>query len=378
MHNLNVTQEQLIAALERNNQNRTKAAKELGMTIRNLQRRLQRLALKGYSPEHNHVKLVPEGYLVKGVSTYYDEEGKVRGQWVKSTLDNEKREQIMREGLMAATESLPALPARKLKGDWNKDLLAVYPIGDPHIGMMAWAEETGDNWDLGIAESMHCQAMDTLVAAAPHTEKAVIINLGDLLHFDSMEAKTPRSGHMLDADGRYAKVIRIAVKTLRQCVESALKKHKEVHVISAIGNHDETGALWLALMLEQIYRNEPRVTVDTSPSVFNYYRFGKTLLGVHHGHTCKPEKLPGVMAADRAEDWGLSKHRYWMMGHIHHESKKEYPGCSVESFGTLAGKDAYAANGGWRSERTMQMVVFHKEFGEVGRSRVVADMFKGA
>lgn len=376
MSNIKVSEEDLIAAYERNNSSCRATARELGMDSSSLSARIRRLVLRGYSPKHNHVKMVPEGYLVKGVSTYYDEEGKVRGQWVKSTLDNEKRETIMREALAAMVDSLPALPARQLKGDWNKDLLAVYPIGDPHVGMMAWAEETGDNWDLAIAESMHCRAIDTLVAAAPNTEKAIIINLGDLLHFDSMEAKTPRSGHMLDADGRYAKVIRIAVKMMRQCIESALKKHKEVHVISAIGNHDETGALWLALMLENIYRDEPRVTVDTSPSVFNYYRFGKTLLGVHHGHTCKPDKLPGVMAADRAEDWGKSKHRYWLMGHIHHESKKEYPGCSVESFGTLAGKDAYAANGGWRSERTMQMVVFHKEHGEVGRSRVVADMFK--
>ena len=82
------------------------------------------------------------------------------------------------------------------------------------------------------------------------------------------------------------------------------------------------------------------------------------------------------MAADRAKDWGETEHRYWLCGHIHHASMKEYPGVQVESFGTLAGNDAYAANGGWRSQRNMQAIVYHCEFGEVARSRVVPDMFR--
>lgn len=334
-------------------------------------------ARAGWAPDNQMVKPVAPGFAVKGTSTLYRDDGTVAAQWVKTTADEQARQAALEAMLEAVRAELPRVAPRKAKGAWLPELLTAYPIGDPHFGMYSWADETGADWDLDIARRVHCSAMDALVAAAPASEVGLVVNLGDLMHFDSLEAKTPRSGHILDGDGRYAKVIDVAVQTLRQCVESALAKHKRVHVVNVRGNHDETGALWLARLLAVAYEREPRVTVDTNPSVFNYYRFGRCLVGMHHGHTCKPDKLPGVMAADRAKDWGETDHRYWWQGHIHTESKREFPGVSVESFNTLAARDAFAAEGGWRSGRTMQAIVLHQQHGEVGRSRVNSAMFEG-
>jgi UDP-2,3-diacylglucosamine pyrophosphatase LpxH len=172
--------------------------------------------------------------------------------------------------------------------------------------------------------------------------------------------------------------VAVAVKVMRQCIESALEKHKRVHVINLPGNHDETGALWMSIALGNVYEREPRVTIERSPSLFAYDRWGKVLLGAHHGHACRVEKLAGVMACDRAQEWGETTHRHWLIGHIHHESKREFSGVTVESFNTLAAKDAYAANGGWRSGRSMQALVFHKEHGEVARAKVHAAMYEKA
>ena len=329
-------------------------------------------------PDSGAIQPVPDGYMAKGTSTLYRPDGSIAAQWVKTTADQERQREMMLATVEAMGASLPQVKPRKASGTYLQDLMTGYPIGDPHIGMYSWREETGEDWDLDIARRVHCDAMAALVEAAPATETALITNLGDALHYDSMEAKTTRSGHALDADGRYAKIIDVAVITMRQCIESALAKHKSVHVVNVRGNHDETGALWLARLLAIAYEREPRVTVDVNPSVFNYHRFGKNLIGMHHGHTCKPAALPGVMAADRAKDWGECLHRYWWQGHIHHESKKEYPGVSVESFNTLAAKDAYATEGGWRSVRTMQAIAYHREYGEVARSRVSASMFAAA
>lgn len=374
---MTVSDDELIAALREHGSN-AKAANALGLNIRTVERRRARLAVKGWSPQHDMTRTVPDGFTVKGTSTLYREDGTIAAQWVKSTADAERRESMLREACAAMSADLPQIPPRKAKGSWETDLLTVYPIGDPHVGMYAWAEETGDDWDLAIAERVHCAAMDGLVQAAPPSEQAVLLNLGDALHYDSMAAVTPRSGHFLDADGRYAKMVSVAVKIIRQCIESALTKHRRVHVINLPGNHDETGALWLSVALAHVYENEPRVTVDTNPSVFSYYRFGKTLIGAHHGHSCKPDNLPGVMACDRAKDWGETEYRYWLTGHVHHEAKREYAGVTVESFGTLAAKDAYATNGGWRSGRSMQSLIFHKDHGEVARTRVNAAMFAEA
>lgn len=367
--NKGVTDDDIIAAL-RENGSQDKAAAALGINRRTLQRRMPRLARKGYSPAHDMRHHVPDGFEVRGVSSLYGRNGELVAQWVKSGQDDERQQNLLRVAVAAMVEDLPRLKPRKASGAYLPHLLAGYPIGDGHIGMLAWGEECGEDWDLSIAERTHCGAMAALVDAAPAAEVALVGNLGDWLHYDSLAAVTPRSGHNLDADGRYAKMVRVAIKVMRQCIESALSKHRIVHVVNAPGNHDETGALWLSAALAHIYEDEPRVVVETTPSLFAYHRHGKVLLGIHHGHTCKPKDLGGVMATDRAKDWGETEFRYWWGGHIHHESVIELPGCRFESFNTMAAKDAFAANGGWRSARNMKCIVYHDQFGEVARHMV--------
>lgn len=355
---------------------KAEAARHFGIGERSFRRRCQRLALKGFSPSHDMTRTVPDGFKVKGVSSLYNKDGQLAAQWVKSTADSERQYQMMLEACEALKEELPQLISRPYSGAYLPDLMACYPIGDPHIGEYIWSEECGKSWDLAIAERMHCSAMAALVEAAPRTETCTIVNLGDAAHYDSIAAVTPRSGHHLDADSRYAKMVRVLVKVIRQCIETALTKHKQVHIINVPGNHDETGALWLSTALSHIYENEPRVTVDTSPALFSYFEFGRNLIGTHHGHTCKADRLGQVMAADKAEAWGRTTHRAWWTGHVHHESKKEYPGCTVESFNTLAPGDAYATAGGWRSRENMKCIILHREHGEVARHTVHPDMLK--
>lgn len=362
------TDDEIIAAL-RDHGSQRKAAEALGINRRTMERRAGALARKGYAPEHDMTHTVPDGFAVRGVSTLYRDDGTVAAQWVKSSAEAirvQAQFDAMRDALLA---ELPKLPKRKpLAGaKYVRDLTTVYPIGDAHIGMRAWAAECGKDWDLAIAERVQCGVMGLLVDKVLPTETATIIDLGDWIHQDSIAAVTPRSGHNLDADGRYAKIVHVAIKVMRQCIESALNKHKRVHVICIPGNHNETGALWLSAALAHMYENEPRVTVDTQPSLFAYFEFGKNLVGVHHGHTCKMAQLPGVMAADKAEAWGRTTYRYWYTGHIHHQQVQEYPGCTVESFNTLASNDAYATNGGWRSRENMKAIYLHREWGEITR-----------
>lgn len=360
-----------------------KAAKALGLGRRTVDKALERLrtraAKQGYAPEYDMTRSVPDGFHLKGTSTLYDADGNQKIQWVKSSIDRERQREIFEEAVRGMAETLPKLPKRKFTlQNINHDLLSIYPIGDAHIGMLSWPQETGEDWNLELAEQIHCDAMENLVDRSPASGKAVVINLGDWFHADNMQGVTQRSGHSLDMDGRYAKMVAVGVKVMRQCIESALKKHEKVHVINVIGNHDDTGAMFLSICLANVYENEPRVTVDTAPSAFHYVRHGKVLIGCHHGHSCKPEALPGVMATDRAKDWGESEYRYWYIGHVHHQALKEYAGVTVESFRTLAAKDAYAHWGGYRAQRDMKCIVHHKELGEVSRIHVRPEMLKGA
>ena len=73
------------------------------------------------------------------------------------------------------------------------------------------------------------------------------------------------------------------------------------------------------------------------------------------------------MAADRSEDWGKTTYRTFLRGHIHHKELKEHPGCLVESFRSIAAKDAWHNNAGYRARRAMELILLNYEGGEHGR-----------
>lgn len=359
------------------------AAKALGLDNAVAQRQIaaakKKAAIFGYSPEHDMTKTVPDGFKVKGVSTYYDEDGKPRGQWVKSSADTDAREEIVREAIRAlSSEVRGTAPVTEPPKQVLEKLLAVYPLGDPHFGMYAWARESGDDFDLEHAERLTLGAVDRLVATAPPAETAILLPLGDVFHANDQTNQTPAHKHQLDVDSRYVKVLQVGIKTFRHAVIRLLEKHKRVIVRFLQGNHDPEAVWALAMTIAAYFENDPRVEVDLSPAKFWFFRFGKVLIGATHGDTCKPEQLMGVMATDRAEDWGRTQHRYWYCGHVHHSSVKEYPGVTVETFRTLAAKDAYAASHGYRAGRDMRCIVLHLEHGEIERHRCDVAMLEAA
>lgn len=338
-------------------------------TIRDaLESARKRAAIQGYAPEHGMTHPVASPFLVKGTSTLYDEDGKQRLQWVKTALNNEKAEAVIREFIEFLAKDIKGLaPAIKEPKHSDADLLAVYPMGDPHFGMYAWAEETGNDFDTEIAERLTCAAIDRLVESAPPAETALLLELGDFFHSDNTTNRTPQHGYQLDVDTRWARVMQIGLRAMIYCIKRLAGKHKLVRVRIKKGNHDPHASFALALALDAYFHGDERIKVDLSPAEHWYFRFGKVLIGSTHGDTTKMVNLPGVMAADRPEDWGQSRFRYWYAGHIHHVEKREFPGVVCEYFRTLAARDAYHAGHGYRAGRDMQCIVHHREFGEVER-----------
>ena len=353
------------------------AAREIGCHQSNISASLAALqrtaAQRGYSPDHDMTHPAPPGFQVKGTSTLYDlQTGEARVQWVKTREDGSG--EAVQAMLDALKDDIPRVEPEPAPESFS-DYMTAYPIGDHHIGMLAHREEAGGNYNIERAEELLVRAMSRLVSATPASEHGVVAVLGDFLHQDGMTPVTPTSGHILDADSRFYKVVRAALRILRQTVAAALQRHKSVSLYITIGNHDLAASIWLMEALALFYEDEPRVYVDTSPSHFKYHRFGSVLIGMHHGHgkAAKPNDLPGIMAHDRAKDWGETTFRTWYTGHIHTRKVFETPGCSVESFRILPPADAYAANNGYRSGREMQAIVYTRS-GEVERHRVTPEM----
>lgn len=364
------TDDEVIAALSEHGSNR-KAAAALGLNLRTLMRRKQSLPLKGWSPEHDMTKTVPDGFTVGGVSTLY-KDGKAVLQWVKSKQDAEAVRRMI-DGIMAGLSAeIPRekpLPAAIHKPD---GMMNCYIITDYHLGMLAWREETGDDWDTQIAEDMLVAWFQRAIAESPEAELGVFANLGDFLHWDGWDAVTPTSKHLLDADTRFPKLVQVAARAIKRIIKMLLEKHARVHVIMAEGNHDMTSSVWLRVLVQAMFEFEPRVTVDMRPDPYYCVEHGKTVVFFHHGHKKKLAGIADVFAAKFRKEFGRTEHAYAHMGHLHHIDAKETNLMVVEQHRTLAASDAHASRGGWLSGRDAQVITYSAEYGERTRVRIPA------
>jgi len=364
-----ISDETLIATLEKAGSQR-KAAAELGIHRRTLERRLSRLKLRGYSPEHDMTHLVPEGFTVRGVSTLYDKHGNVSAQWVKSQQDPEEVQKMIQAIIAGLKDEIPRAKPVKAPKKTVDDLANLYVITDYHLGMLAWGEETGADWDIQIAEDTLVAWFAQAIKQAPEAAVAIFAQLGDFLHWDGIDAVTPTSRHILDADTRFQKLIRVAIRVIRRIVAMLLEKHDRVHILMAEGNHDISSSMWLREWLAVLFENEPRITVELSPDPYYCYEHGDTSLFFHHGHKKKLGNLDDVFVAKFREVFGRTKFSYAHTGHLHHVEVKETNLMVVEQHRTLAAPDAHASRGGWMSGRDAKVITYSKKHGEDGRVTV--------
>lgn len=320
---------------------------------------------------------VPPGYAIKGTSTLLDSDGSKKLQWVKTDRDKEAQMEALRLAVDAMKEEVPRVdPIPMRKHERVDNLCNMYLLTDYHLGALCWGEETGDDWDIEIAENTMIQWFRHAIEMAPMSETAVFAQLGDFLHWDGIESVTPTSGHVLDADTRYQMLIRVAIRVIRKVIQMLLDKHGHVYLIMAEGNHDLSGSMWLTEMLAEMYSTEPRITIDTRPDPYYCFEFGKTSLFFHHGHKKQMKNISDVFVAKFREVFGRTKHSYGHMGHLHHNVTVENNLMTIEQHRTLAAPDAHASRGGWLSGRDSKVITYHKEYGEVGRVTVNIDMIK--
>ena len=313
-------------------------------------------------------------YVIKGVSTLRNRNGEIVAEWTKTKLDDQRRAELIRAAFEAMAVDLPRLEPVAPPTECLADLLNLYTFTDYHLGALCWHKEGGADWDLAIAEATLTGSFSAMLEQSPRAGKAIINIQGDMLHTDGLVPVTPAHHHVLDADSRFQKVAAIAVRAIRRLVTMALERHDEVHLIVCEGNHDESSSIWLRIMFGALYENEPRVQVNDSELPFYVHQHGKVMLAFHHGHKVKNEALPMLFAAQFPRIWGDTLKRYAHTGHRHHVDEKEYSGMLVTQHPTLAARDAYAARGGWISERAAQSITYHAQYGQVARAIVCPEM----
>jgi hypothetical protein len=393
-----------VAAYLANGRNKQAAADAMGMKRDSMRRRLKaagNLGMLGTSPvvpgfeiasiaskqgdawvrqvrEHGEVFVQPPTHVLGKITVNRDADGRVIQDWTRYEVDQQAQAEAMRAAVAAFKEEIPrAAPEPISIKRVHGDLLNMFAITDLHLGMLSWREETGADWDLDIGERLIIDWFAAAIEMSPAAETAVLAQIGDLLHYDGWESKTPTSGHILDSDSRLQKVVRVAIRCLRRIIAMLLQKHRKVHVIMADANHDPASEAWLREMFAAFYEDEPRITVDSTAGTYYAYEHGDVSLFFHHGHRRKIGNVDSVFAGRFREAYGRTRFSYAHLGHLHSDELKSTNLMKVERHETLAAADAYAANGGWLSGRSAKVITYHRKFGEVSRIVLTPEMVSG-
>jgi len=245
---------------------------------------------------------------------------------------------------------------------------------DVHFASLAWAEETGEDYDLTIGRKVYANAIDQLL----HRVEGMDIDYflfpigNDFFHVNDFTNQTPTNRNLLDVDSRLAKIIEQGQYMLIDSIER-LKVVAPVKLFWIPGNHDPQTSFYLLRILDAWYKEDTRVEVDTSPKIRKYKVYGKNLIGFLHGCElvrAKHYQLPGLMADEASDLWKPNQYREIHMGHTH--SKNEMIFNSASAYGSvvvrvipsIAGTDAWHfAKGYVKTTKTAQFFVWRKNYG---------------
>jgi len=209
----------------------------------------------------------------------------------------------------------------------NENNMLEVCIFDLHIGKLAWAGETGENYDVKIASRRFINALQMLLyRASCHTYKKILFPVGnDFFNSDTMENTTTK-GTQQDEDLRWQKTFKVGTRLLVDGINLLKQMGVPVEVVVIPGNHDFERSYYMGSYLEAWFNGDPQVTIDNNASPRKYKRHGKVLLGYTHGGEEKEASLPMLMASEPASKamWSDTKYHEWHLGHIHRKKNTKY------------------------------------------------------
>ncbi len=350
-----------------------KTARNLGVDKRYIGRTIKLLEARGEVPWQSEAPS-PAHLEVGKRTVQYNADGEVIQEW-RRLYPHVQAMQDFVDGLCDQVKGQGKASARKpLKSD-SDDILFELDIFDAHVGMYADEKETKDSdYNCDIAAKRMVDAAQGLANRASRPSKCVLVFGGDMMHSDNRRNQTEASGHVLDVDTRYHRVVEYLIKACRDVVEIASSVAAEVEIVVLEGNHSWHSEVWLAKVLDAYYSNCPNISVKAEPSPRKHLVWGENLLVWAHGDRIAAQKWPMIIAAEFAQQWGQTKWRHLKCGHIHHKKTiapvtiDEQSGLVVEFLEALCPTDAWHTGAGFvGSQKGASAFEYHKTRGLITR-----------
>jgi hypothetical protein len=318
---------------------------------------------------------------------YVDAEGRGQIQQMCAVCLNLKR--IAPRALLEAIDALFAkkelLAPKKFNRPKHKPgkVMVKFSLADVHFGKLAWGRETGQDYDLSIAEAVFENAVEDLLIEVKSKQIDCIYAMfgNDYFNADNSRNETT-NGTRVECDGRQTKVIEVGMRAYIRAVER-WRQEAPVKIWWIGGNHDKLNSHWGAREIKAWFRNDSGVEVDIEPRERKYATYGKTMFGMTHGEgisDSKVKELPGLMMTEAPREMITSTTRCeWILAHRHREQEfmqrgtDSHMGCTVRWMLSLSATDA------WHNQkmfvgntRAAEVLWYDKEQGFKGKALAIA------
>ena len=288
----------------------------------------------------------------------------------KAAFTNQDRQELL-DSIDSVICKHKVIDSPKTPKTIGEHLLVINPA-DIHIGKLAIAKETGEEYNMEIAKSRVLEGIRGILdrCSGYNVEKILFCIGNDVLHVDNV-FNTTTKGTPQDQHGKWWQSFELALEVYVTAVDMMLQV-APVDCIHSMSNHDYQSGYHLAHCLKSWYRGNKNVTVDEGPSYRKYYKYYNNMIGLEHGDGAKANDLPLLMAQEAPKIWAECTHRTMFLHHVHHkiktkfQSAKDYIGVTVEYMRSPSGADSWHARKGYKgAPKAVEGFLFHRYNGRV-------------
>lgn len=263
-------------------------------------------------------------------------------------------------------------------------LLYLPCIADLHMGKYCWAPETGVQYDLKVARERCEAAMEDLLGkAATFEPEQIVLAVGhDIMNTDN--GRTTTNGTEQDETGRWQEAY-LATQLLVAWMIERCRTLAPTHIIMIAGNHDRQRLFYLGQHVAALYKHTPGITVDSTPRMRKYYRWGGVGLTFCHGDTGKDLLLPYRMSVE-FEEFHKTWYHECLLGHRHTRQREQVMLLDKDLSGTLmrysairympslCPSDAWMDSQHFAARRAAEGYLYHRDRGLIAEfSHIIND-----
>ena len=265
--------------------------------------------------------------------------------------------EVNMQAVVASVEPQAPLPLAAPLPAAQEPYALMISLTDLHLGMLAHSP-TGDVlWNRKIAKGSALGAVDDLLARAVRLgapDEIVLLICSDGVHVDGPALTTTagtRQGEQ--SEGTYRQMVEDYLDLVRRAV-TACYSAAPIRLVVVEGNHDQVTSMMVGLMLEQIYRDDARVTVERQRAQgLILVTYGANTLSFMHGDylprggAAAGKLWPAITALARAQGMVIQPNILSFGGHLHHENTTDFGGIVHHTLMALCPSDEWHRRALW-------------------------------